>query len=139
MSLALRHPISLALVLAALLGTTGVFVFARPHYQPRYESEMIDFSKRHYYSPEVVRSAFAAHGIELRHVSSFYGMQTYSNVAPPVGAEDLQVDIGPRTGTGSWGPELEPYDERFGNLLVTYGGGDEHLLANVQAAVASLR
>lgn len=43
------------------------------------------------------------------------------------------------TGTGSWGPKLEPYDERFANILVTYGGTDEYLLARVEDAVAALR
>jgi hypothetical protein len=47
--------------------------------------------------------------------------------------------IGPRTGTGSYGPELEPYDERFGNVLVTYGRDDAQLLERVSAAVDALR
>jgi hypothetical protein len=46
----------------------------------------------------------------------------------------LNVVVGPRTGMGSYGPELETYDERFGNVLVTSGGG-ERLLDRVRAAV----
>jgi hypothetical protein len=35
--------------------------------------------------------------------------------------------------------KLERYEARFGNVLVTYGGRDERLLARVQAAVDDLR
>jgi hypothetical protein len=41
--------------------------------------------------------------------------------------------------TGSFGPKLEPYDERFGNVMVTYGRKDERMLDRVKAAVAALR
>jgi hypothetical protein len=51
MAFAFRRPLTLLVVLVALLATSGVFVFARPEYRPQYESEMIDFSKQHYYSP----------------------------------------------------------------------------------------
>lgn len=54
-------------------------------------------------------------------------------------ADALNVVVGPRTGTGSYGPELEPYDERFGNVLVTYGGEDEQLLEQIENAVDALR
>ena len=54
-------------------------------------------------------------------------------------AEALKVQVGPRTGTGSFGPELAAYDERFGNVMVTYGGSDEGLLDRVEAAVDELR
>jgi hypothetical protein len=37
------------------------------------------------------------------------------------------------------GPRLERYDERFDNLLVTYGGENQHLIDEVDAAVSSLR
>jgi hypothetical protein len=51
----------------------------------------------------------------------------------------LQVQVAPRNGKGSWGPVLQPYDERFDNVGVTYGGGDEALLERVEAAVEDLR
>jgi hypothetical protein len=54
-------------------------------------------------------------------------------------ADALNVVVGPRAGRGSYGPELESYDERFGNVLVTYGGGDKRLLDRVKAAVDVLR
>jgi hypothetical protein len=62
-----------------------------------------------------------------------------SNERAPLEADALQVMIGPPKGRGSWGPKLEPYDERFGNVLVTYGGEDEQLLRRVKAAVSALR
>jgi hypothetical protein len=139
MAFALRHPLTLLVVLAALLATAGVFVFARPEYRPDYESEMIDFSKQHYYSPSAVRHAFAAEGIRLREVNHIGGMIVLSNTPGHFTADALNVVVGPRTGSGSYGPKLEPYDVRFGNVLVAYGGTDERLLDRVETAVSTLR
>lgn len=47
--------------------------------------------------------------------------------------------MGPRIGTGSFGAKLEAYDERFGNVMVTYGGHDDQLLDRVKAAVDDVR
>jgi hypothetical protein len=135
---ALRHPLTLLVVLVALLTGAGVFVFARPEYQPD-ESEMIDFSKQHYYSPSSVRQAFATEGIRLREASRVGGMIILSTTPDRLTADALNVVVGPRTGKGSYGPELETYDERFGNVLVTYGGGDRQLLRRVKSAVDVLR
>ena len=139
MAFALRHPLTLLVVLVALLTGAGVFVFARPEYQPDFESEMIDFSKQHYYSPASVRQAFAAEGIRLREASRVGGMIILSTTPDRLTADALNVVVGPRTGRGNYGPELESYDERFGNVLVTYGGRDRRLLDRVKAAVAVLR
>lgn len=86
-----------------------------------------------------VRQAFAAKGIRLREASRFAGMLILSNTPRHLTADALNVVVGPRTGTGSYGPELEPYDERFGNALVTNGGGNEQLLTRVENAVDFLR
>lgn len=139
MAFALRHPLTLLVVLVALLATAGVFVFTRPEYQSDYESEMIDFSKQHYYSPASVRQAFATEGIRLREASRVGGMLILSATPGHLTADALNVVVGPRTGTGSYGPELETYDERFGNVLVTYGGTDDRLLGRVKAAIDVLR
>jgi hypothetical protein len=139
MSLILRYPISLVLVLAALAGTAAVFTVARPQFRSADGSEMVDFSKRTYRSLETVQSAFAAEGIQVRVVGRFNGFITLSNGSAPVQADALQVVVAPKSGNGSWGPRLEPYDERFDNLLVTYGGKDERLLARVKSAVSALR
>jgi hypothetical protein len=137
---ALRHSVAIGVVLAAVAATAGVLVFARPEYHPPYESKMIDFSKERYVSPATVRQAFAAHGIRLV-VGDAPGKGTawLCNERVPCMADALQVMVGPRTGRGSWGPKLEPYDERFGNVFVTYGGHDEALLKRVQSAVSQLR
>jgi hypothetical protein len=137
---ALRHWISIAVVLGALAATTAVFAFARPAYHPPYESKMIDFSRQRYVSPATVRSAFRAHGIRLSAGDSpGPGMTWFCNERVPCTADALQVMVGPRTGRGSWGPQLEPYDERFGNVLVTYGGHNDALLRRIDAAVSELR
>jgi hypothetical protein len=85
--------------------------------------------RRHYYSPEVVKRTFAAHGVHLRNATSPDGVRILSLRPVPLEASE-KVD---------WGPKLEPYDERFGNVDVTYGGHDEQLLERVRAAVADLR
>jgi hypothetical protein len=91
-----------------------------------------------HYSPDAVRSAFAKQGIKLRVNSKFFGITMLSRVAVP-DANALQISVGPRTGKVDWGPKLEPYDERFGNFAVTYGGHDAGLLKRVKTAVSSLR
>ena len=139
MAFALRHPLTLLVVLVALLTGAGVFVFAQPEYRPDYESEMIDFSKQHYYSPSSVRQAFATEGIRLREASRVGGMIILSTTPDRLTSDALNVVVGPRTGKGSYGPELETYDKRFGNVLVTYGGADKQLLDRVKAAVGALR
>ncbi len=139
MALLPRYSVSILVVLAASLAIFTVLTFARPQYHPQYESKMIDFSKQRYYAGATVRKAFAAQQIRLY---AFDGPATawtgFSN-EPAAFADALNVMVAPRAGKGSWGPRLEPYDERFGNVLVTYGGHDEDLLQAVKAAVASLR
>jgi hypothetical protein len=137
--LLLRNPVLVVAITAAAVGTVGVFTFAKPRYQPRYQSEMIDFSKREYQSPSSVRSAFLAHGVDLRYRTSMAGFQQLSNAPKPWDASALLVALAPRRGKGSWGPELAPYDVRFDNVLVTYGGQDDDLLRRVNAAVGDLR
>jgi hypothetical protein len=138
-ALFLRNPVMLVAICAAAVGTVGVFTFAKPQYRPRYESKMIDFSKREFHSPSSVRTAFLAHGVDLRYRASIAGLQQMSNSPKPWGASALLVAVAPRQGKGSWGPEFAPFDERFDNVLVTYGGKDEDLLHRVEAALSDLR
>lgn len=138
MAFAIRHPASIVAVLTALAATGAVLALARPQYQRRYESKMIDFSQVKHLTPAIVRRAFADQGVQLRYVTRFLGIQVFSNERLPFDADQLQVLVGPRTGRGSWGPVLEPYDERFDNVAVTYGERDERLLVRVKAAVSVL-
>jgi hypothetical protein len=132
-----RYSVSILVVLAATIGTFAVFTFARPAYHPPYESRMIDFSKQDYIGTAAVRAAFTKQGIRLQISSAFEFRALTTRRAAQ--ADDLQVVVGPRTGTGSFGPKLESYDNRFENVMVTCGGHDEQLLSTVKAAVASLR
>lgn len=81
--------------------------------------------------------ALADQGIDL-YRSKAFSITVFSET-PQQFADELQVLVGPRRGHGSWGPKLEPYDERFGNVLVTYGGRDERMLERVKNAVSALR
>jgi hypothetical protein len=135
----LRYRVSILVVVAALIAFAAVFMVARPAYHPQYESKMIDFSKQHYYSPSVVRHAFTTHGVTLHAGERSGGMVWLSNGPLPFTADSLQVLVAERNGRASWGPKLQPYDERFGNVLVTYGGHDQRLVDRVEAAVADLR
>jgi hypothetical protein len=138
MRLVSRHPAPFVLVLSAFATIAAVFAFARPQYHPLYESKMIDFSKQHYYSPQAVRQTFTQQGIVLRKSNGASGFTVFSTTRQ-LKADDLQVLVAPRNGKGSWGPKLEPYDERFGNVAVMYGGHDARLLERVKSGVASLR
>jgi hypothetical protein len=140
MPFVVRYPVAVAVLTIAFLATAGVFVFARPAYHRQYESKMIDFSKERHYDRGAVRAAFAAHGIELYAAEGpVRGSSWFANRPAPWPADALQVIVMPATGKGSFGPKLERYDERFGNVIVTYGGHDEELLDRVEATVDRLR
>lgn len=131
---------SVLLLTAALFVTAGVFTFARPEYHPPNESKTIDFSKEHYYPLPAVKRAFAAHGIALDAGDApGPGFAWLGYGPPPFRAASLQVIVAPHNGRASWGAKLEPYDERFGNVFVTYGGHDDALLHRVKAAVSDIR
>jgi hypothetical protein len=138
MRFAFRQLVGALLVCTAIVATTGVFTFAKPVYRPPNASKTIDFSQVDYFSPRLVRSAFARHGIVLRGITQD-GFQLLSNRKPPWPAASLQLAIAPHDGKASWGSKLEAYDERFGNVFVTYGGHDAKLLRRVKAAVADIR
>jgi hypothetical protein len=139
MRFVVRHPASIVVIALACAACASVFVFARPAYHRQYESKMVDFAQVRYYSPANVQRAFADHGVRLRHVTRFSGIEMFSDKRLPFDADQLHVMVGPHTGRGSWGPKFEPYDERFGNVAVTYGGKDEQLQERISAAVSALR
>jgi hypothetical protein len=139
MRLAARQFVGVLLVAAMLLVTVGVFTFARPAYHSPNESATIDFAKEHHYPLAAVKRAFAAHGIVLHSGATSAGFVWLGATPPPFRMDSLQVLVAPRNGRGSWGPEVERYDERFGNVFVTYGGHDDALLARIKAAVSDIR
>lgn len=100
---------------------------------------MTNLAEQDYLSPARVRAAFAAEGVPLPYSTRIANLTTFSNGRRGATAEKLFVQIGARTGRIGFGPELTPYDERFENVLVTYGGPDEALLARVKDAVAALK
>jgi hypothetical protein len=138
----LRLRVSILVVPAALAALAATIVFGRPAYHSypaQSTNTMIDFSKGHYSSPSVVRRSFAANGITLHAGDRSGGLTWLSNEPLPFPADSLQVMVAERNGRASWGPKLQPYDERFDNVFVTYGGNDKRLLGRVKASVADLR
>src|SRR5688572_28373920 len=124
MRLFTRHPVSIAIVLAAIAGVAAIFTFARPEYLGKFEENTINLAEQDTVSPTAVRAAFAAEGIPLRFSYDWaYGV-VLSNVpqAEQGTRRNIQVNIGGRTGKVDYGPELTPYDARFENILVTYDG-----------------
>jgi hypothetical protein len=139
----LRYPVSLAIVLVAVLATMGVFLFARPQYRP-VEQKTIDMSTRHHYSGVEVRRVFAAHGLPLtyaRHMGKgdSYLLMLFETPVPD-STTQLYVSLaGPATKV-SWGPKDETsWEQRSANLLIHYGGANERMLAQVKAAASELR
>jgi hypothetical protein len=132
MRIGVRHLVFAFLVASALIVAVGVFTFAQPAYHPRHEA---------YYAPGMVTRTFARHGVTLRAVNGPGGFQLFLRPGDKGDVASLQVLLAPRRGRGrgSWGPKLEPYDVRFGNVYVTYGGNDHALLERVQAAVSDIR
>jgi hypothetical protein len=139
----LRYPVSLAVVLVALLATIGVFLFARPQYKPA-EQKTIDMSTRHHYTSAEVQRVFAAHGLPLTYAHHMGKGESYflhlSEDRGPNPTTQLSVYLaGPATKV-SWGPKDETsWEQRSANLEIHYGGANERMLAQVKAAASELR
>lgn len=135
MELVLRYRVTLAIVLTAVAATACFLALGLRAHRP--SERRVDFARVHYYSPAFVRRTFAAHGIHLRYAyADGGGVQTLSTRS---NSDELSVDVGPRTGTASWGPKpAHVYDQARGNLLVHYAGANASTLAAVEAAVADL-
>jgi hypothetical protein len=142
-ALAFRYPISASLVFAALLATASVLAFARPQFNPAIEVENVNLAKEPHYSVADVKDAFAAEGIRFDHtVRDADSEMTWLGQGPPPWPDpSLYVTILPEHGAlglghGEW--EEAVFEGRVGNVLVHYGGRDEHILEQVKGAVASL-
>jgi hypothetical protein len=139
----LRYPVSLVIVLAALLATVGVFLFARPEYR-RPQSKEIDMATRHHYSGRDVRQVFAAHGLPLTFAHHMGKGESYlltlSETQRPWATSQLYVYLAGPVTKVSWGPpDTTGWEQRSANLLIHYGGANERMLAQVQAAASELR
>jgi hypothetical protein len=135
-----RHALAIGVVFAALAAAAALFAFARPEYRPPYDSKTIDMSRERIYSVAEVRHAFAAQGIELPFFSEIgrgaTSITTLSTKRVP--EKDLSVMIAGRQARVSGGPKLDRYDERFGNVAVSYDGDDPYLLGAIETAASNL-
>jgi hypothetical protein len=139
----LRYPVSLALVLVALLATIGVFVFARPQYRPA-EQHTVDMATRHHYTSADVQRVFAAHGLPLTYANHMGKGQSYlltlSETPRPWATSQLYVYLAGPADKVSWGPaDTTSWEQRSANLLIHYGGANTRMLAQVKAAASELR
>lgn len=134
-----RYPVSLVIVLAAVGAVAAVFTFARPQMESEPGTEMVNLAEKDYISPAAVRAAFAAEGLPLRYTTGSPPLFVLHSDPPPQTADKLSVLVGARTGLVGFGGKHNAYDERFENVMVTYGGSDEALLARIKAAVATLK
>lgn len=139
MRLLARYPVSLAIVLAAVAAFAAVFTFARPELESEPGTEMVNLSEKDYINPAAVRAAFAAEGLPLRYTSNSRPLLVLYRDPPPQTAERLTVGVGARTGLVGFGAKYNAYDERFENVMVTYGGSNEAMLARIKSAVATLK
>ena len=133
-----RHPASFAIVLAAA-AVAAVFTFARPQLESEPGTEMVNLAEKDYVSADAVRAAFAAEDLPLRYTTRFASLLILHSDPPPQTAEKLSVVVGARTGRVSFGAKYNSYDERFENIVVTYGGSDEAVLSRIESAVAALK
>lgn len=134
-----RYPVSLAIILAAATAVAAVFTFARPQLKSEPGTEMVNLAEKNYISPSAVRAAFAAEGLPLRYTAGSPPLLVLHSDPPPQTAEKLSVLVGARTGLVGFGAKYNAYDERFENVMVTYGGDDEAMLAQIKASVATLK
>lgn len=100
---------------------------------------MVNLAEKAYISPSAVRAAFAAEGLPLRYTTGPRPLLVLHTDPPPQTAEKLSVLVGARTGRVGFGAKYNAYDERFENVMVTYGGTDEAVLARIKASVATLK
>ena len=136
-----RSPALVGFVCAAA-GAAAVVVFAHPQLASDLTSEpgteMVDLAEKDYISPATARAAFAAEGLPLAYTTSvgLPPLLILSNSPPATStAEKLVAPVGARTGRVGFGGKFTPYDERFENVVVTYGGDDEAVLTRITAAV----
>ena len=139
-----RHLLAASIVLAAVVITGTVFVFARPQYRPAVTTKNYDMATRPHYTVRQVRAAFAAHGIDLRYqhlLPGDHGASMWALSAVPATEADtshLNVSVfGPRAKVG-WAITHQRLETIRGNVGATYDGSNDDVLRRAKAAVAAL-
>jgi hypothetical protein len=146
MSWLTRHVLSLGVIVFSLAIVGTVFTFARPQYRPTSYYATVDMAHRDHYTVAQIEHVFGAHAIPLqvmnhtgnaKHGLIFLARPRRGRLAPTflvtVFGTEAKVSFGPASTT--------TYDERFGNVDVSYGNPhpNEALLDRIKAAVADLQ
>ena len=143
----IRHSISVSVVAVALVVVGAVFTFARPGYHPTSSTTTVYMTSQDHYTVEQVERAFASHAIRLgemshdgntKHGLIILGPARRGKPAPSA----FTVTLFGTESKVMFGPDnAMTYNERFGNVDVSYGypNPDEALLGRIKAAVTDLR
>jgi hypothetical protein len=141
-----RHVLSLGVLVFALAIVGTMFTFARPEYRPTSYTTTVDMAHQDHYTVAQVEQAFDAHAIPLavmnhngdaKHGAVFLARPRRGRLAPTflvtLFGPEAKVMFGPASTTA--------YDERFGNVDVSYGNPHPNaaLLARIKAAVSDLQ
>lgn len=132
MTLNPRHLVALfALAVAAAGAGLGVIALTRS-----------DHGRNVQYSSAQVRRAFAAHGVSLKYtttVSLPSGLTMLTVHRPPAPADSLIVYVAVRDAKVDWGTlGRGRYSRRLDNVVVTYGGRESQVKAQIAAGLQSL-
>jgi hypothetical protein len=135
------HRIAVGVVAAALIATAGLFALARPAYHARVTEKLVDMRHEDHYRPAEVMRAFATQGIALVRVNHDGGTSFYKgrHLGPAddsflVTLIDPNVTVGFETGTRKIG-----YEQRLGNLDVSFGWHDDTLVGRIKAAMKAVK
>ena len=141
-----RHTLSLAILIFALAIVGAVFTFARPTYHPSNGTTTVDMTGERHYTVAQVERAFASHAVHLvvanHDGNARHGLIFLAPPRPRGVPSDFLVTLFGTEAKVMFGPDTSPsYDERFGNVDVSYGRPhpDEVLLARIKAAVSDLQ
>jgi hypothetical protein len=146
MSWLTRHVLSLGVLVFSLAIVGFVFTFARPGYRPTSSTTTVDMANQDHYTVAQVERVFDAHAIRLE-VMNHNGDAKHGVVflARPRRGRLAQTFLVTLFGTEAevmFGPaSTTTYDERFGNVDVSYGipHPNAAFLARIKAAVADLQ
>ena len=125
--------VTVGVCLGVIVAAVGIFVFSMPLYRSPVDAAMLGGHVERHYAAADVRREFRVRGFGLPRASAANTGLTLSGSGP-----DLYVFVAKRNSdAGRRDPDA--YEQRIGNVLVHYGGGDKSVLRRVKAAVAALR